>query len=237
MSGCCCSRWKLSNTLAFTGKKRSANLQHSSIVSKHCIYLYLCTKKLTEAKDAAAFGQKGIQNKLKALTCSIYVFQCCTSAHLHGKNSTYTHDDSRICYAVYAMSSGMCYCLVTLQRKNSMCYPVQSLAFLQKTIQTSNTQNITTKKTIGFLVPLFQKCCEEKGETLWEQATSAAFWDSKLLPNKHQNIQVVHFMQCCPFAHGFHYMSGFWMGRYFSFRLAFLCLPWNILFSISICEN
>lgn len=36
-------------------------------------------------------------------------------------------------------------------------------------------KTLLQRKLSGFLVPPFQKCCEEKDETLWEQATPAAF--------------------------------------------------------------
>lgn len=60
----------------------------------------------------------------------------------------YALDGSRICYAVYAMSSGMHYCLVVEEALNvldTLCN--NFLALLQKPARTNNTPNITTEKT------------------------------------------------------------------------------------------
>lgn len=126
-----------------------------------------------------------------------------TLSYLHGKNSTYVHDDlfRSLCSELRTALSFGGLVEEEVDVWDSLCN--NSLAFLLKTAQTSNTQNITKRKANRVsLVPHFQKCCYD--ETLWEQATPAAFWDSKSLPNKHHNIKVVPFVPCCPFAQGIH---------------------------------
>lgn len=176
---------KLSNPLAFIGKKGSAHLQHLFFYHSKALYLSMSNR---------SFWREGHSEEIESTNSLHLFFPVLYSVNnlyfiYTKKISTSVHDDSRISYAVYAMSSGIHSCLVVEEAFDVLDSPCNySPAFLQKTAQTSNTSNSTTKKTNRILVSPFHKCFKEKDETLWEQVTSAAFWDSNLLSNQHPNI-------------------------------------------------
>lgn len=107
MLGCCWSRW--SYPIHWPSQVKRDQLIYStyfSIIPKHCIYL-----------SNRSFWREGHSEEIESTNFPHLFFPVLYSVNnlyfiYTKKISTCILDGSRICYAVYAMISGMHYCLV-----------------------------------------------------------------------------------------------------------------------------